>query len=95
MRKLYDSRTFRLFGRLIKTVWDPDVQLFSNNEKKQTCWVTQGRVITATAQEMLKLFWHPNFHHENIVIAIFTRIFYTSYIQSRGSWHPLKFHGAN
>lgn len=47
------------------------------------------------AQEMLQLFWHPDFHHENIVIAIFTRIFYTSYIQSGGSWHPLKFHCAN
>lgn len=37
-----------------------------------------------TAQEMLELIWHPNFHHKNIVIAIFTRIFYTSYIQSGG-----------
>lgn len=39
---------------------------------------------------MLDLFWHPNFHPKNIVMAIFTRIFYKSYIQSGGSWHRLE-----
>lgn len=47
------------------------------------------------AQEMLKFFWNPISIRKNIIIAIFTRIVYTSYVQSGASWHTLKFHGAN
>lgn len=56
-------------------------------------WKRSNRVSNHShraAQEILQLIWRPDFHHKNIVIAIFTGIFYTSYYSVWGFLAPIE-----
>lgn len=56
--------------------WEPDVQMFSQNEIIINILANAGSSNQSHSLGNAGPVWHPNFRHKNIVIDIFTGVFY-------------------